>query len=172
MKTLFVLLMMSISAFALPNLTVDGVTVPSNDPRIGQHVFVEPLSVWRVYGNDNVPGSLRDDRDYDDGVVDIFFNMDGSGKAVWVTGVSSLKNYWVIGGGIVGSNFNDAVWGPLELGQKLPVYFMTGDGHKFPSGHVNVMAERISGPEVPEPSTTFMLVVGFGMIGLALKRKS
>jgi len=155
------LLLISLSASALPFLDQDGITVPANDPRIGQMVFVTPFSQWVVYGNDNPPPTFGD-RDYNDGVALILFNGDGSGTATWQSSLSGLSNYWIIAGGIVAPGVQTS-WGALTIGSALPVQFKTGDGHSYVIGHQNILTEQ-----VPEPSTALLILLALAAYGLYL----
>lgn len=160
MKTLL-LAFLAISAYALPHITQDGISVPANDPRIGQLVYVIPNSQAVVYGNDNPPPTFGD-RDYNDGIALITFNGDGSGTATWQPSLSGMSNYWIIAGGTVSPGVQ-ASWGAMTIGSVLPVQFNTGDGQSYNIGHQNILTDQ-----VPEPGT--WALIGCGLVALAYRR--
>lgn len=164
MKLTILLLTASLS-WALPVMFPDSVTVPSTDPRIGQHVYAIPGSNWLIWGNDNKPKAPTNDRDYNDATGKIAFAHDGSGTATWLGSNSVWKNSFVIQGGTLSALHPTTSWGPLTSGAQLNLALVTQYGTVYPSGHVNVMTEQ----QTPEPATWLMLAAGLALV--AVKRK-
>jgi len=166
---IFLMAMMALNCFALPVMSPDSISVDQNDPRIGQHVYAYPMSSWRIWGNDNPVNSHGNDFDYNDAVADVFFNVDGSGLAVWVGSNSAWVNSFTIQGQLVNA-LSSASWGPLVLGSQLNVVMNTQYGPSYATGTRNILTDGRYSP-VPEPS--MFIMIGVGLVALsALKRKA
>lgn len=158
MKTLL-LLMTAIAIQAGPFIYVDGGRTDENDPRIGQSVYVVPLTNWMVYANDNPPPTYGD-FDHNDGWGYVSFFADGSGVAKWIGSNSALTNHFTIMGQVLSEAVPEIQLPVSQVGSVLDLQFNTGSGATYAFGHRNIMTEQVAG-EVPEPTT-------FGLVGLAL----
>lgn len=167
MKTLLTLILAAASTWALPVMLPDSQTVPANDPRIGQHVIVTPLTNWMVYANDNPPPTLGD-RDYNDGWMSIVIGADGSGSATWEGSNAAWSNWFTVDGYTVSALLPSANFGPQTVGANLPVTFYAQDGGVYPTGRQNVMTENVT--SVPEPGS--LAIIGSGLLLISLWRRS
>lgn len=157
--------MMTAGLSALPFMNPDGVTVPSDDPRIGAVLYVIPGTSWNIYSNDNPPPSFGD-RDFNDGWANVTFDLDGSGVAKWLGSNSAMDNSYLIAGKLLNESNPLISLIPQTINNALHFKFVTEDGKKYGNGHFNNMVEQVT----PEP--TSMIMIGLGLMFVAYRRKS
>lgn len=161
MKIILWLAAIGLSAAPLPNMTIDGLGVPRNDPRIGALVYAFPLSTWEVFGNDNRPPG--GDLDFNDAKLDIHFSATGVGYASWGGSNSQLNNTWIIQGVVVDKRYVN-VFFPWVIDGPLSLSLRTGDGRMYAIGSRNILVQH----PTPEPGT--WLMIGAGLVLVAMRR--
>jgi hypothetical protein len=170
MKHILISFLFAVSAFALPVLSPDSQTVSPSDPRIGQFVYAYPNTLWTVWLNDNPLGSLNNDNDFNDAVIQIRFNGSNRLKATWIGANSAWFNTVTV----EGLDLNALILNPViintpfTVGHQLDITAYSQHGHQY---YIGTASFLVDGPDVPEPSTIGFMALGLALVATGVIRK-